>query len=129
MPAPQNLFMPKNVGLGEAAKRSIGTGGGQIPDMGLFANGLSWFSLPSGHIVQFGVCDIGFNSRDSWPVTPYAIAFPKQTLMYPICMHSGPQAANLNINVIVDSMSSDIHFRAGSNIGSLTKGVWIAIGC
>ena len=43
-----------NLGLGEAAKRNVGTGGNQIPDMVSFASGSGWFRLPSGYIVQFG---------------------------------------------------------------------------
>ncbi|HGX1929762.1 TPA: hypothetical protein ACNSM6_003485, partial [Escherichia coli] len=42
------------VGLGEAAKRDVGTGDNQIPDMGAFASGSGWFRLPGGYIVQFG---------------------------------------------------------------------------
>ncbi|BDO86057.1 hypothetical protein TUM9754_35360 [Escherichia coli] len=41
-----------NVGLGEAAKRNVGTGENQIPDMSAFPSGKNWFQLPSGHIVQ-----------------------------------------------------------------------------
>ena len=43
-----------NLGLGEAAKRDVGTGDNQIPDMGAFASGSGWFRLPGGYIVQFG---------------------------------------------------------------------------
>ncbi|EHY3712980.1 phage tail protein [Escherichia coli] len=42
------------LGLGEAAKRDVGTGDNQIPDMGAFASGSGWFRLPGGYIVQFG---------------------------------------------------------------------------
>ncbi|MBB9488188.1 phage tail protein, partial [Escherichia coli] len=34
-----------NVGLGEAAKRDVGTGGNQIPDMASFASGDGWMKL------------------------------------------------------------------------------------
>ncbi|HGF6507372.1 TPA: hypothetical protein ACF2YC_004223, partial [Escherichia coli] len=34
------------LGLGEAAKRDVGTGDNQIPDMGAFASGSGWFRLP-----------------------------------------------------------------------------------
>ncbi|HFZ4605391.1 TPA: hypothetical protein ACIKPY_004372, partial [Escherichia coli] len=44
----------ENLGLGEAAKRNVGTGDNQIPDMGAFASGSGWFRLPGGYIVQFG---------------------------------------------------------------------------
>ncbi len=33
------------LGLGEAAKRNVGTGDNQIPDMGAFASGSGWFRL------------------------------------------------------------------------------------
>ncbi|HDD8971753.1 TPA: phage tail protein [Escherichia coli] len=42
------------LGLGEAAKRDVGTGENQIPDMGAFTSGSGWFRIPSGYIVQFG---------------------------------------------------------------------------
>ncbi|PVR72264.1 hypothetical protein C4670_25055, partial [Salmonella enterica subsp. enterica serovar Cerro] len=42
----------ENLGLGEAAKRDVGTGDNQIPDMGAFASGSGWFRLPGGYIVQ-----------------------------------------------------------------------------
>ncbi|MDQ1934152.1 phage tail protein [Cronobacter sakazakii] len=47
------------LGLKEAAKRDVGTGANQIPDMNSFASGSSgagqWFRLPSGVLVQWGV--------------------------------------------------------------------------
>ncbi|MCC9336683.1 hypothetical protein LN403_26455, partial [Enterobacter hormaechei subsp. steigerwaltii] len=41
----------KNLGLGEAAKRNVGTGANQIPDMGSFTlsvSGTGYQKLPSG---------------------------------------------------------------------------------
>ncbi len=43
-----------NVGLGEAAKRGVGTGENQIPDMASFASGDGWMKLPNGKILQYG---------------------------------------------------------------------------
>lgn len=46
-----------NVGLGEAAKRNVGTGTNQIPDMGSFTlsvSGTGYQKLPSGFILQWG---------------------------------------------------------------------------
>ncbi|MDD8418681.1 phage tail protein, partial [Escherichia coli] len=43
-----------NVGLGEAAKRNVGNGQNQIPDMAAFASSLSstgFQKLPSGLII------------------------------------------------------------------------------
>lgn len=42
----------KNLGLGEAAKRDVGTGANQIPDMSQFPSGKNWFQMPGGNIVQ-----------------------------------------------------------------------------
>ncbi|MGT8079654.1 gp53-like domain-containing protein, partial [Escherichia coli] len=45
MPLVSRMVILKNVGLGEAAKRNVGTGDNQIPDMGAFASGSGWFRL------------------------------------------------------------------------------------
>ncbi|OJF50806.1 phage tail protein, partial [Escherichia coli] len=42
------------LGLGEAAKRDVGTGENQIPDMASFASGDGWMKLPNGKILQYG---------------------------------------------------------------------------
>lgn len=62
-----------NLGLGTAAKKNVGTGTGQIPDMSSFTTGvIKAFKLPTGHIVQFdsGVSDLG------GVVKSYPIPFP-----------------------------------------------------
>ncbi|EOK5841671.1 hypothetical protein ACM6ZS_003455, partial [Escherichia coli] len=46
-----------NLDLGEAAKRNVGTGANQIPDMGSFTlsvSGTGYQKLPSGFILQWG---------------------------------------------------------------------------
>ncbi|MBY7206209.1 phage tail protein, partial [Escherichia coli] len=50
MPFARYFYIFINVGLGEAAKRDVGTGDNQIPDMGAFASGSGWFRLPGGYI-------------------------------------------------------------------------------
>ena len=68
-----------NLGLGEAAKRAVGTGGNQIPDMSYFAKSDSpqrgWTALPNGHIHQYGVVTLGavgtFNPQTFGGVTYY----------------------------------------------------------
>ncbi|MBF9118123.1 phage tail protein, partial [Escherichia coli] len=42
------------LGLGEAAKRDVGTEENQIPDMASFASGDGWMKLPNGKILQYG---------------------------------------------------------------------------
>ncbi|WP_250381832.1 gp53-like domain-containing protein [Escherichia coli] len=43
-----------NLGLGEAAKRNVGTGENQIPDMSAYSSGSGWQKLPDGSIEQWG---------------------------------------------------------------------------
>ena len=43
-----------NLGLGEAAKRNVGTGANQIPDMSAYSSGSGWQKLPDGSIEQWG---------------------------------------------------------------------------
>ena len=66
------------LGLKEAAKREVGTGTNQIPDMGVFASGSGWFKLPSGHIVQFGTYS-GNTTR--FISGNFPIPFPTQPLI------------------------------------------------
>ncbi|EFS2841127.1 hypothetical protein HX293_002853 [Salmonella enterica] len=68
----------ENLGLGEAAKRDVGTGDNQIPDMGAFASGSGWFRLPGGYIVQFGTF-AGNTTR--FISGHFPIPFPNQPLV------------------------------------------------
>ncbi|EFG8594646.1 gp53-like domain-containing protein [Escherichia coli] len=75
MPVSHYLCIFINVGLGEAAKRNVGTGGNQIPDMSAFPSGTNWFQLPSGHIVQiFSMNVLGADANGT--SANYPIAFP-----------------------------------------------------
>ncbi|MDL6096170.1 phage tail protein, partial [Escherichia coli] len=42
------------LGLGKAAKRNVGTGANQIPDMSAYSSGSGWQKLPDGSIEQWG---------------------------------------------------------------------------
>ncbi|EFH8827782.1 phage tail protein [Escherichia coli] len=42
------------LGLGEAAKRNVGTGENQIPDMSSYASGPGWRKMPDGTLEQWG---------------------------------------------------------------------------
>lgn len=48
-----------NLGLGEAAKRGVGTGANQLPDMSSFTKSDSpdrgWYLLPNNHLHQYGI--------------------------------------------------------------------------
>ncbi len=78
MPVSRNRCIFLNVGLGEAAKRDVGTGDNQIPDMGAFASGSGWFRLPGGYIVQFGT----FSGNTTRIISGhFPIPFPNQPLV------------------------------------------------
>lgn len=90
------------LGLKEAAKREVGTGANQIPDMGAFASGTGWFKLPSGHIVQFGTYS-GNTTR--FISGNFPIPFPTQPLISISVMSdavqsnpSGPITPVLSVN-------------------------------
>lgn len=72
---PNKAAFLQNLGLKEAAKRDVGTGANQIPDMSSFPSGNSWFQLPSGHIVQiFSMSVLGADTNGT--SANYPIAFP-----------------------------------------------------
>ncbi|HCB7201232.1 phage tail protein [Escherichia marmotae] len=59
------------LGLGEAAKREVGTGANQIPDMASFTSGPGWMKFPDGTIIQFGVSiagPIGYPTTVNFPI-------------------------------------------------------------
>lgn len=75
------MIIIKNVGLGEAAKRGVGTGTGQVPDMSSFeyqnVSGVLVFRLPGGLTIQCGqgLTDSNGNFIVSLPVA-MSLYFP-----------------------------------------------------
>ncbi|EKS4623809.1 phage tail protein [Salmonella enterica] len=61
--------------LGEAAKRAVGTGTNQIPDMASFAAGPGWMKFPSGKIIQHGYHT---SSASGAIIVNFPIPFPTQ---------------------------------------------------
>ena len=63
-----------NLGLKEAAKRDVGTGANQIPDMNSFTSGYGWQKLPSGLIIQWctvSIPPVGWaNPVNGWSQSP-----------------------------------------------------------
>lgn len=90
MPVSHNLCIFLNVQLGEAAKRDVGTGNNQLPDMSAFGmsrNGqTAWDILPNGMIRQVGTVTLtpvgNFNAITLGGVTYYThyyrVNFPRQ---------------------------------------------------
>ncbi|WFX57885.1 phage tail protein [Enterobacter roggenkampii] len=88
------------LGLGEAAKRSVGTGNNQLPDMSSFAASLSgsgWQKLPGGLIIQWG--QVLSNSGGFAPWT-YPIAFPSACFHVYATPFVGASANNFTLTTI-----------------------------
>ncbi|PBU91029.1 phage tail protein [Escherichia coli] len=84
----------QNLGLGEAAKRDVGTGENQIPDMASFASGDGWMKLPNGKILQYGRGEVTPTlSMQTMRIT-FSIPFPKKADCA-MLTHSGDGGAPL----------------------------------
>ena len=84
----------KNLGLGEAAKRDVGTGENQIPDMASFASGDGWMKLPNGKILQYGRGEAMPKLSTQTMRITFPIPFPKKADCA-ILTHSGDGGAPL----------------------------------
>ncbi|EEU9464869.1 hypothetical protein FWY34_11580 [Escherichia coli] len=126
-----------NLGLGEAAKRNVGTGKNQIPDMNNFTSSLTspgWQKLPSGLIIQWGTA----NPSSTGEVF---ITFPVAFSAYPMYVGFGPQQVSLP-NVVQSPVISAptitnlgcgvrnlmIPTAGGVPVASMSSFFWIAVG-
>ncbi|PDO32627.1 phage tail protein [Escherichia coli] len=82
------------VGLGEAAKRNVGTGENQIPDMASFASGDGWMKLPNGKILQYGRGAVTPTLSTQTMRITFSIPFPKKADCA-MLTHSGDGGAPL----------------------------------
>ena len=82
----------ENLGLGEAAKRNVGTGENQIPDMASFASGDGWMKLPNGKILQYGRGEAMPKLSTQTMRITFPIPFPKKADIA-ILTHSGDGGA------------------------------------
>ncbi|EPA2930148.1 phage tail protein [Escherichia coli] len=130
MPVSRYLFIFLNVGLGEAAKRDVGTGDNQIPDMGAFASGSGWFRLPGGYIVQFGTF-AGNTTRFISGHLP--IPFPNQPMVSVSVMSDAVQSdpsipAPQVLSVNFEHISNSAWRVATSDISQQYRFSYISIG-
>ena len=84
----------ENLGLGEAAKRNVGTGANQIPDMASFASGDGWMKLPNGKILQYGRGAVTPTLSTQTMRITFSIPFPKKADCA-MLTHSGDGGAPL----------------------------------
>ncbi|HCP3740693.1 TPA: tail fiber protein, partial [Escherichia coli] len=118
------------LGLGEAAKRDVGTGDNQIPDMGAFASGSGWFRLPGGYIVQFGT----FSGNTTRFISGhFPIPFPNQPLVSVSVMSDAVQSDPSNpapqvLSVNFEHISNSAWRVATSDISQQYRFSYISIG-
>ncbi|EJJ2490294.1 phage tail protein [Escherichia coli] len=118
------------LGLGEAAKRDVGTGDNQIPDMGAFASGSGWFRLPSGYIVQFGT----FSGNTTRFISGhFPIPFPNQPMISVSVMSDAVQSDPSNpapqvLSVNFEHISNSAWRVATSDISQQYRFSYISIG-
>ncbi|MCZ4965171.1 hypothetical protein O6A28_21105 [Escherichia coli] len=120
----------ENLGLGEAAKRDVGTGDNQIPDMGAFASGSGWFRLPGGYIVQFGT----FSGNTTRFISGhFPIPFPNQPMISVSVMSDAVQSDQSNpapqvLSVNFEHISNSAWRVATSDISQQYRFSYISIG-
>ncbi|EHB7559548.1 phage tail protein [Escherichia coli] len=127
---PDPALFVKNLGLGEAAKRDVGTGDNQIPDMGAFASGSGWFRLPGGYIVQFGTF-AGNTTR--FISGHFPIPFPNQPMVSVSVMSDAVQSdpsipAPQVLSVNFEHISNSAWRVATSDISKQYRFSYISIG-
>lgn len=136
----------KNLGLGEAAKRGVGTAANQLPDMSSFKNsmgGNGYMCLPGGLIIQWGIVSLDYSSEhSSYTVAGGSVNKYKGSGVYPIVFPNSALSitatSNDTLNAFIATIypalksgfnwscqSTQPYSAAGSGGNSLS---WIAIG-
>ena len=87
MPVSCYLCIFLNVGLGEAAKRDVGTGENQIPDMSAYSSGSGWQKLPDGSIEQWGRINFPTNAAAVSTNVTFPIPFTQEP--YVVIVYDG----------------------------------------
>ncbi len=115
----------QNLQLGEAAKRGVGTGADQIPDMSSFQSGGGWFKLPSGYVIQ--AFEASFDSNGLYINFP--IPFPSSVIaIVPGVLMSTPASPSQQFPSIQRDVNDLTRFFAKYNIGGMNSSYFIAIG-
>ncbi len=119
----------ENLGLGEAAKRNVGTGANQIPDMGSFMLSASvpgYQKLPSGLIIQWGPIDVPLTSQDT--VTYFPIAFPNRCLRVFATQDYTPGSANVGYIACAGYNQDPVKFISRAGVPGIGAS-FFALGC
>ncbi|EKN3530817.1 tail fiber protein [Yersinia enterocolitica] len=115
-----------NLGLGDAAKRSVGTGVNQIPDMSSFISSFAqngYFKFPGGLIIQWG--EVTGSTTGTVPAN-FPIPFPNALMSTALAIDLiGPSYATLQ-NQTLGGMSVNTWNSAGNRAALAIR--YIAIG-
>ncbi|EFH4793054.1 hypothetical protein F9381_23025 [Escherichia coli] len=120
-----------NLGLGEAAKRNVGTGANQIPDMSLFASSNTATAaaqkFPSGLILQCGQLNGSPNVSST-----YGMMFPmtfSRVLAVTVTLNVTGASGQPTVSATnVHNTGFDITVSPGSGYGSSADAYYIAMG-
>ena len=119
----------ENLGLGEAAKRNVGTGANQIPDMGSFTlsvSGTGYQKLPSGFILQWG--SIGAPGIAQDVVTHFPIAFPNRCLRVLVSQDYTPDSGAVGYIACAGFSPDPVKFISRASTPGLGAS-FLALGC
>ncbi|EMX2866489.1 hypothetical protein AAGT55_000960 [Yersinia enterocolitica] len=115
-----------NLGLGDAAKRSVGTGANQIPDMSSFISSFAqngYFKFPGGLIIQWG--EVTGSTTGTVPAN-FPIPFPNALMSTALAIDLiGPSYATLQ-NQTLGGISVNTWNSAGNRAALAIR--YIAIG-
>ena len=117
------------LGLGEAAKRNVGTGANQIPDMGSFTlsvSGTGYQKLPSGLILQWGSISTPGIAQDA--VTHFPIAFPNRCLRVLVSQDYTPDSGAVGYIACAGFSSDPVKFISRAGTPGLGAS-FLALGC
>ncbi len=121
----------ENLGLGEAAKRNVGTGANQIPDMSLFASSNTVTAaaqkFPSGLILQCGQLNGAPNVSST-----YGMRFPmtfSRVIAVVVTLNVTGAAGQPTVSATsVQNTGFNITVSPGSGYGSSADAYYIAMG-
>ncbi|HFI1532295.1 TPA: phage tail protein [Escherichia coli] len=117
------------LGLGEAAKRNVGTEANQIPDMGSFTlsvSGTGYQKLPSGFILQWG--SVGTTDIPKDLVTHFPIAFPNRCLRVLVSQDYTPDSGAVGYIACAGFSADPVKFITRANQPGLGAS-FLALGC